>query len=169
MQGYINFLNSLNFMIQIVVQSRRLDVGDYLDRLKTVERAQTNELLKMQTMAYRQYVGELVEFGEIMSKHFYVVIQYAPMKGRQKSFFQRLGEVMSPATAIRLNKEKWEKHSEELDRRVGYVTEGLASIGLNSVRLQTQALIELYYNSYNPIISENQPLEDIHQLQIEGN
>jgi hypothetical protein len=168
-QGYVNFLNSLNFMIQIVIQSRRLDVGDYLDRLKTVERAQTNELLKMQTMEYRRFVEELVDLGEIMSKHFYVVIQYAPMRGRQKSFLQRLGEVLSPAAAIRLSKEKSEKYGEELQRRVDFVTEGLESLGLNSARLQTQALIELYYNSYNPIISENEPLEEINQLRIEGN
>src|SRR3989339_1848524 len=85
--NYVNFLNSIDYPLQIVIQSRPLDIDDYLDRLKKVEREQTNELLRMQTAEYRQYVSELVEIGDIMTKRFYVVVPYDPISDKQKSWF----------------------------------------------------------------------------------
>lgn len=85
--SYVSFLNNIDFPLQIVIQSRELNIDHYLDELKQKEREQTNELLKIQTAEYIQYIKELVAISQIMSKHFYVVVPYNPISDKQKSFF----------------------------------------------------------------------------------
>ena len=48
-----------------------------------------------------------------------------------------------------------------------YIIDGLSSIGLKAVSLDTQSLIELYYNTYNPDIYDQQKIVDINKLDIE--
>src|SRR6185369_16239807 len=72
--AYQNFLNGLDFPIQIVMQSRKLDIHSYLDKLRGVMQQQTNELLRLQTQEYIEYISKLIEFASIMNKTFYVVI-----------------------------------------------------------------------------------------------
>jgi len=166
-QGYAQFLNSFDFPLQIVIQSPKLNIGDYLERLKTVEKEQTNELLRMQTAEYRQYVQELIEIADIMSKRFYVVIPYSPISDKQKGFFTRLKETLSPGSVIHLGHQKFEKYKNELSKRIDYVIDSLASLGLKSVQLDTQSLIELYYNTYNPEISSQEKLVELDKIQVE--
>ena len=73
-QSYVTFLNSLNFPIQVVIQSRPLNIDDYFTRLEAAEKEQTNELLRMQIADYRNFVSELLELEQIMSKRFYVLV-----------------------------------------------------------------------------------------------
>jgi len=166
-QSYINFLNHLEHPLEIVVQSRKLNIDKYLHEIAEKEKAQTNELLKMQIAEYRQFISELVELGEIMSKRFYVVVPYSPGSNKRKSFMERLSEIFSPLSAVRLEEKKFQELKQELDKRVETVISGLTEMGLNAVVLDTQALIELYYNTYNPEVSERQKLSDASQLQIE--
>ncbi len=166
-QSYINFLNHLEHPLEIVVQSRKLNIDKYLREIAEKEKAQTNELLKMQIAEYRQFISELVELGEIMSKRFYVVVPYSPGSNKRKSFMERLSEIFSPLSAVRLEEKKFQELKQELDKRVETVISGLTEMGLNAVVLDTQALIELYYNTYNPEVSERQKLSDASQLQIE--
>lgn len=165
--GYVQFLNSLEFPLQILIQSRKLNIEGYLSMIKEAEKKQTNELLKMQTADYREFISQLVELADIMSKYFYLIVPYAPLKAGKKSFYNRLLEVIYPASKVVLKEEKFKKHKEELNRRVELAISGLASIGLNSVLLDTQSLIELYYNFYNPITSEKERLSDLSKLNIE--
>ena len=165
--NYVGFLNSLDFSIQIVIQSRRLNIEKYLNRLKEEEKKQTNELLKMQIADYKQFVGELIEMGDIMSKRFYVVVPYSPFTNNQKKFFDRLKEVLTPASAIRLNKEKFLKRKRDLMLRVSSVMSGLQSMGVQSALLDTQSLIELYYNVYNPDLMETEKLVPLNNLRVE--
>src|SRR5689334_2471294 len=76
-EAYVQFLNTIDFPLEIVMQSRRLNIDEYLETLKHVEKQQTNELLQMQTREYRQYVAELVQIADIMTKRFYVVVPYS--------------------------------------------------------------------------------------------
>jgi len=167
--GYVQFLNSLDFPLQIIIQSRKLNIESYLSTVKDAERKQTNELLKMQTKDYIEFVGQLVELTDIMSKKFFIVVAYSPLKASKKSFYNRLMEVLYPAAKVVLNEEKFNKYKLELDRRVDRVGSGLSSLGLNIVPLDTQGLIELYYNSYNPAVSEKERITDINKLNIENN
>ncbi len=165
--AYVSFLNSINFPLQIVIQSRHLNIDQYLDRLKEQEREQTNELLRAQIVDYREFIKELVDLSEIMSKKFYVVVPYIPGKVEVKSFMSRLTEVLSPASIIKLKKEKYEHYKDLLEKRVDHVMAGLASMGLNSVRLDTQSLIELYYSTYNPASADTEKLSDIKKLRVD--
>lgn len=166
-QGYITFLNSIDFPIQISVQSRQLNIDNYLEELKKRESEQTNELLRMQTAEYRRYVEELISLGEIMSKRFYLVVPYEPAQDKKKGLLHRLGELFAPAQVIKLNEEKFRNYKLSLDKRVDQVMSGLLSFGISSAQLDTQSLIELYYNTYNPATAKNQKLPDVEKLQVD--
>lgn len=166
-QAYVSFLNSFQFPVQIVVQSRRLNIDPYLDQLKGIEREQTNELLRQQTMTYRSYIEQLVELGNIMTKRFFVVIPYNPLSDKPKSFWERLGEAVKAPEFLKLSEKRFLQRKKDLMSRVDIVATGLVSMSLNPVMLNTQNLIELYRDSYNIGISERQPLDDIRKIQVE--
>jgi len=165
--SYVSFLNSLDFPIQVVVQSRQLQIKPYLKNLIKLEKEQANELLRAQIADYRAFVSELVDIGQIMTKKFFVVVPYDPASSRKKSFWSRLKEVARPAISIRLKEDRFKKRREDLDQRVRKVLGGLQGMSLEVVQLDTQSLIELYYSSYNPDISIAQQLQPVGELQIE--
>lgn len=165
--GYVQFLNTIDFPIQIVIQSRKLDISDYLTRLKQMAKVQVNELLKIQTTEYASYIEQLVELAQIMEKRFYVVVPYSSHTDKQKGFFTRLQEVLTPGRTIKLKESVFLKYSEELDRRASIVMSGLTSIGLKVVPLDTQGLIELLYVAYNPTRGKQKNLPDIKKIRNE--
>jgi len=163
--AYVSFLNNIDFPLQIVIQSRELNIEEYLKRLKQKEKEQTNELLKLQTAEYIQYIKELVSMSKIMNKRFLITVNYDPLSDKQKGFFSRFIDVFKPSTLIKMKEKKFLRRKIELTRRINNVMSGLNSIGLNSVQLDTQGLIELYYNIYNPVTSDNQKLVDVNKLR----
>lgn len=165
--GYISFINSLEWPIQIVIQSRKLNIDAYLEKLKRREAEQTNDLLRMQMKDYSKYVGELVELGEIMTKKFFIVIPYNPLGDKKRRFFDRFFDVFRAPEFIKMKREKFEKYRSELFKRIDFIISGLAGIGVNASALDTQSLIELFYNSYNPVESQNQKMEKTETLRIE--
>jgi len=164
--AYVSFLNNIDFPLQIVIQSRELNIDSYIETLKQKAKEQTNELLKIQTNEYMQYISELISMSKIMNKRFYIVIPYNPMSDKQKSFFSRFFDIFKPGVLIRMKADKFKRRRTELTRRVDNIMSGLGSIGLNAVQLDTQSLIELYYNSYNPSTSASQKLVDVKQLRV---
>lgn len=166
-QGYISFLNSLESPVQILIQSRKLDIDDYLNRLKEQEKTQTNDLLRNQSADYRQFVKELVELGEIMQKKFFVIVPYNPASSKRKGFFARMSEVLSPLVSARLREEQFRQRKKDLMIKVDNVRASLNSMSLISAMLDTQSLIELYYTAYNPQSMQSQKLEKVGNLQIE--
>jgi type IV secretory pathway VirB4 component len=165
--AYVSFLNSLDHPLQIVVQSRKLQIKPYLDRLLEKEHNQENELLRTQIADYRSFVSQLVELGEIMSKQFYVVVPYDPLSNKTKSFWNRASDVINPGRTIKLKGEKFIQRKADLDSRVRQIEGGLTSIGLTVVQLNTQSLIELYFSTYNTDIALTQELAPLEQLQVE--
>lgn len=165
--AYIGFLNFLEFPLQIVIQSRKLDIDGYLDRLKKIEKEQTNELLRMQTSEYRQYVGELVDIGDIMNKRFYVVVPYDPASDKQKSWMKRFFGLFTAARDVKLGKDEFSKRRHSLFQRVEHILTGLASMSLKAVVLDTQSLIELYYNTYNPDVYNQEKLVELNKIRVE--
>ena len=166
-QSYLSFLNSLDFPLQIVIQSRKLNIGKYIDKLAELERGQTNDLLKMQTAEYRQYIKELVELGEIMNKRFFAVVPYSSASDKQKSFFPRLREALRPTLVLQLGQERFRQYRHELMQRVEHVIGGLNSMSLEVAVLDTESLIELYYSTYNPELASVVPMVETDKLQIE--
>lgn len=165
--SYIRFLNNLSFTLQIVIQSRELDIDNYLQYLKVKEKEQINKLLKAQTADYIEYIKELTSLGRIMNKRFYVIVPYDPLTDKHKSFFSSITEALKPATIIKLKEKIFLKYQEMLDRRVDSVSGGLESMGVAVARLDTQSLIELYYKTYNPETARNQNLADLDKIRVE--
>ncbi|OGL73519.1 hypothetical protein A3E39_02120 [Candidatus Uhrbacteria bacterium RIFCSPHIGHO2_12_FULL_60_25] len=168
-QAYMGFLNSIDFPIQIVIQSRRMNIDTYLRSLLDAQKTQTNDLLRAQIADYREYVAQLVQLGDIMQKRFYVVVPLDPASESQKrNFFSRLTEVMTPAVAIRLSEARFQEQRRNLMLRVNTVIGGLQSMSLNAALLDTQSLIELFYTVYNPELFESQRMQDVNKFQLEG-
>lgn len=165
--AYVGFLNALDYPLQIVVQSRKLNVEEYLNRLSEAQRTQTNELLKAQIADYRQFVFELISLGQIMSKRFYVVVPYDPMTNKRKGFFSRMKETITPALSLRLREEQFLQRRKDLMMRADSVASNLGSMSVSAVLLDTQSLIELYYTAYNPDVADSEKLTDIGKLRIE--
>jgi hypothetical protein len=149
-----------------VIQSRELNIDNYINTLKQKEKEQTNELLKIQIGEYTQYINELISMGKIMSKRFYIIIPYSALSEKHRGFFTSLADAFKPTYLVKMKEEKFLRYKKSLEKRVDVVMSGLASMGLNAVQLDTQSLIELYYNTYNPITSKNQQLADVNELRL---
>ena len=147
--NFQRFVNSLEFPIQILMQSRKMEIGSYLDKLKGIAEKQTNELLRVQTLEYVEFISRLIENASIMNKNFYVIV---PL---DESIFPQAGGFFSKifgggkAKAVKQRIENFEKLKEKLENRVTAASANLSSIGLQSAQLKTEGLIQLYYNSYN--------------------
>jgi hypothetical protein len=166
--AYVSFLNNIDHTLQVVIQSRELDIKNYINSLKQREREQTNELLKMQTAEYIQYVSELISLGKIMNKRFYIVVPYDPLSDKHKGFFSSLLELFKPVSLVKMKEKIFNRRRQDLTRRVEHIISGLASMGISSAELDTQGLIELFYNAYNPTTSNNQSLVDVNKLRVGG-
>jgi len=166
-QAYISFLNGLEFPIQMVVQSRQMNIESYIESLKEQQRKTENELLRVQIQDYRNFVSELVELGEIMQKRFYVVVPYDPRRDKKKNFFTRLSEAISPALRIRLKGKEFKSRRDEIIRRTNIIVSQLNSMSVTGVMLDTQSLIELYYLTYNPDLFSAQKLTDLSKVRHE--
>jgi type IV secretory pathway VirB4 component len=167
-QAYMQFLNSLDFPIQVIIQSRRMNIDDYMHKLKEAELVQKNELLRNQIVDYRSYVKQLVDLAEIMQKRFYLVVPYDPTYEGKKGFMDRLNAIMTPLVSIHLTDERFRSHKIALMQRVNNTIAGLQGMSLSAAMLDTQSLIELYYTVYNPELFETQRMTEIGKLQIEG-
>jgi type IV secretory pathway VirB4 component len=164
--SYQNFLNGLEFPLQILMQSRKLDIHGYLDKMQMIMQQQTNELLRMQTQEYIEYIKQLIEYASIMNKSFYVVVpQYANVV--KEGFMQKVSGLFSPSQEVSLKEKNFEHSREELIRRVNQVAGGLGGMGLKCYQLRTEELLELLYNSYNLSSASPLNIESIQDLDIE--
>ncbi len=157
--AFQNFLNSLDFSCQIIVQSRNINITPYLDTVKILEERQVNELLKTQTSSYVEFIKELVKGENIMTKNFYVVVPYAltealGVKGitKQYSFFSFLNKGGSKGQ--QLNQEDFDKCKNQLWQRMEFVAMGLKRCGLDAIPLTTPELIELFWAIHHPTEAE---------------
>ncbi len=147
--NFQRFLNSLEFSVQILMQSRKMEIGTYLEKLKGIAEKQTNELLRVQTLEYVEFISRLIENASIMNKNFYVIVPLdESITPQAAGFFSRIfggGKTKE----LKQKVENFEKLKEKLDNRISAVSSNLSSIGLQSSPLKTEAIIQLYYNSYN--------------------
>ena len=158
---YQNFLNSLSFPIEIVMQSKRLDLTAYLKQLKAFESKEVNELLRMQIADYHAFIEKLITVANIMDKRFYVVIPYL-----SAGFKPSAGSITAASKGpIKITETQFRVAQQELNQRLGTVTSGLNGIGLQVVALNTQPLVELLYGTFNPDEAETQKLDEVENLQ----
>lgn len=167
--SYQNFLNSLKFTTQILVRSQRVDIGPYLERLSEIRRNNDNMLLGVLMDDYINFVDILSQEANIMDKSFFIIIPYYPSADMEKTiqqtknFFKSFSRAKGP-DVTRIDRATYDKALTELNNRVDSVTSGLFQIGIQSVRLNTKELAELYYNFNNPDTAVREPLVDFSKL-----
>jgi len=168
--SYQGFLNSLEFPIQILVRSKRLDLDDYINQVKALGEKQTNKLLQEQTYEYAQYIKRLIEYADIMEKSFYVIIPFDTVKVSNSNIFEKFFSRMKPkdtySDILRRTKD-FEEMKKNISQKINVVKSGLENCGLKVEQLDTQALIELFYNCYNPITSRTVKIRDIKNTSID--
>lgn len=148
-----SFLNSIDFPIQIVVQSRRLDIRPYLLTLEGRMKDQREPLLKLQTAGYISFIREFTEQVAIMRKSFFVVIPYeeAALSSKKGMFGGLFGSKAPKRTGKQSAADaSFEEKQTQLDERVSVVSGGLESCGARTERLKTEEVIELFYKTFNP-------------------
>ncbi len=150
-----DFLNSLDFSVQIVVQSRKLDIRPYIALLEEQEKKQTNSLMKIQTKEYIEFIRNFTESTNIMTKNFFVVVSYSPSSintGKGSGTFSGITDLLpgqSKSTPAR-KESNFEEDRTQLEERVSVVEQGLIRTGIRVVRLGTEEVIELFYKAFNP-------------------
>lgn len=148
-----SFLNTLDFSLQIYVQSRRLNIQPYLELLRTREPAQDNDLMRVQLREYIGFVENLTNEVEIMTKSFFVVIAYTPSSINLSGGISGIGNVFRTKSASEADTESLARFDEDrtqIEQRIAVVTQGLNRIGVRTVTLGTNEIIELFYHLFNP-------------------
>ena len=138
-----NFLNSLDFSCQIVAQSRRLNITPYLDKLKEIERNETNELLKIQIAEYRNFIEEYVEAGTVMKKSFFVIVPFTMLEVTGAKNAKKI-------KILTLTEEDFQRCKFQLRQRMEFLVLGLRRCGLQVVPLTSPELIELFWILHHP-------------------
>ena len=145
-----NFLNSLDFSVQIVIQSKKLDIRPYIALLEDRYKEQSTELMKIQVREYIEFVKAFVESTNIMSKSFFVVIPYDPAL---------INKGNNPLSNVLPKKSKndqqtpdmqFQEYRSQLEQRVAVVEQGLVRCGIRAAELGTEEVVELYYKLFNP-------------------
>ena len=142
-----NFLNSLDFPVQIFIQSRKLDIRPYIAVLEEKYKDQTNDLLRIQTREYIEFVQKFTETTNIMSKNFFVVVSYTPALIKTS---KNPVEALIGRKEGNLNTQDFEESRTQLEQRVAVVEQGLVRIGIRVAELGTEEVIELLYKMFNP-------------------
>lgn len=169
--SYQGFLNSLYFPVQIFVRSQRVDLQPYIEKLDKIRSEHDNMLLAYLMEDYINYIGQLSQHTNIMDKKFYIVVPYFPKTDVQKAldqsknFFSGLGQIFSSKEQhVVINEADLETAKTELRNRVQALLGGLMQCSIQALPLDTQELIELYYDTYNPDTATRQQLKDFNSL-----
>lgn len=169
--SYQGFLNSLYYPIQLFVRSQKVDIRPYIEKLDKIRSEHDNMLLALLMEDYIAFMGDLAMQTNIMDKKFYIVIPYIPTVDAQKAvqasknFLDNLFGVFSNKEQhVIINEADLEAAKTELRNRVQATLSGLLQCGIQGLPLDTQELIELYYDAYNPDTATRQQLKQFGDL-----
>ncbi len=164
-QGYQTFLNSIDFPLQILVHSRKVNIESYTNTLQQRKDQEQSPILQNQIDEYTKFIEGFVEKNAIMEKVFLVVVSFYPtslMPSAQKvsgilSFFGKKKDTSNTAsTNVEAENKLFDENFAQLEQRTNQVTSGLLNMGLEVTVLEDEQLIELFYNFYNPQTVEHQ-------------
>ncbi len=147
-----DFLNSLDFTVQIVVQSRKLDIRPYLALLEEQVKKQTNSLMRIQTGEYIEFIRNFAENTNIMTKHFFIVVPYdsAIIDNSTTKGIRGLIKNSTQSEVKISNQASFDENKTQLEERMSVVEQGLVRTGIRVARLGTEEVIELFYKAFNP-------------------
>jgi type IV secretory pathway VirB4 component len=168
--SYQGFLNSLYFPIQIFVRSQKVDLRPYIEKLDKIRSEHDNMLLALLMEDYTGFMADISMQTNIMDKKFYVVIPFFKPADAQKAVQASksfIGQAFGKKEEkITINEQTLESSKTELRNRIQAVMAGLQQCGVNSVPLDTQELIELYYDAYNPDTATRQKLYNFKEMDV---
>jgi hypothetical protein len=148
-----DFLNSLDFSVEILIQSRRLDIRPYLALLEEQEKKQLNNLMKIQTREYIEFIRSFTESTSIMTKSFIVVVPYDPAivsTGKASPLSSLTNLVNKKNDSSPTPTSTFDENVTQLEERIGVVEQGLVRSGIRVARLGSDEIIELFYKAFNP-------------------
>lgn len=146
-----NFINSLDFSVQMFIQSRKLDIRPYTSLLEGRYKEQVNDLMKIQTREYIEFIKTFVDNTNIMSKSFFVVIPYTPpILAAGESPITKFFGKKKKAPVMVGNTAAFEENRSQLEQRIGVVEQGLVRCGVRVAQLGTEEVVELFYKIFNP-------------------
>lgn len=164
--AYQNFLNSLDFPVQIMISSRKLNITPYLSLLDQTQKQQHNELLRIQTNEYKDFIKNLTEVTNIMSKYFYIVVPFAPVEDLNNGILGKVSAAINPRAVIEERAEVFETYKNQLWQRVDHIAAALEGTSLNFTALTTDELIELFYSAYNPSVYAQHSVKNIQETEV---
>lgn len=162
---YQGFLNSLDFPIQIMAASRKFDIVPYIKMLDAKEKEQENELLRIQTAEYIDFIKGLTEMANIMTESFYLVVPFNVIKIK-KTFMDKIFK-KSKGKRPELQEQEFQEQKTQLWQRLEFAASGLKDVNIKAAPLNTEELIELFYKLYNPSAKENLELEKAKEMRMQ--
>lgn len=160
-------LNSLDSEIQILVQSRKLNLDPYIEKLRQLEDQQQNDLLRIKMQEYIEYIKQMLDQVNIMKKDFYIVVGYESLSDKI-GFLTGFLRSLQPTKIIKKKREDFIKDRSMLMQRVDQIMSRFAALDLKVDLLNTEQLIGLMYNSYNPDTLDTVRLKDIASLNLDS-
>ncbi len=161
LNSFQNFLNTLDFTVQFFIHSRKTNIGGYLERMEERKQNEPNELLKIQIEEYIKFINSFVAENAIISKNFFVVVPYESIViVNQARGLLGIFNKSKPSLKEKTDEEtRLRENLEQLNHRVDQIVNGLGQIGLRAAPLNDEELTELFYNLYNPQLTEKKGLE----------
>lgn len=147
--AYQSFLNALDFSLQLIIHSRKLNIQNYLDKMVAVQQRESNELLKNQASEYIEFIKGFVKKNDIMTKNFFAIVPYDGngVKEIQRGISRFIPFLKKKKQTV---DESREQKVGQLRQRIDEVVGGIEQIGLRAIQLNDDEILELYYNLYNP-------------------
>lgn len=142
-----SFLNTIDFSLQFYIQSRRLNIQPYLEQLLQREPLQDNDLMRIQLREYMEFIRTFTNEVDVMSKSFFIVVPYT---SAQIDFSSNIGAVFGKRKDVAVVDTKFEESRMQLEQRAALVEQGLSRIGVRTIALKNEELVELYYHIFNP-------------------
>lgn len=150
LRQFQTFLNTIDFSIQFYIQSRRLNIQPYLDMLAGREEKQDNDLMKIQLREYMQFIKTFTTEVDVMSKSFFIVVPYTPVAANLQNNLEGFKDLLGGKKDVYFDDKNFMEHKLQLEQRVSLVEQGLSGIGVRTILLQSEELVELYYHIFNP-------------------
>ena len=144
------FLNTIDFSLQFYIQSRRLNIEPYLKLLESRKAKQDNDLMRIQLQEYIKFVSTFTTEVDVMSKSFFVVVPYTPVAANLQSNLKDFKNLIGGKQNVYFDDKNFAEHKMQLEQRVTLVEQGLSRVGVRTILLQNEELVEMYYHIFNP-------------------
>ena len=147
--AYAALINSLSFSMQIVIRTQRKDIINYMKYLDEAEKKITAPKLASLMQGYKKFISESIKKKNVLGKKFYIIIPFSPLElGISKSFKATFNPVRGPLPYSKSYVVK--KAKVILHPRRDHLIRQAGRLGLKLRQLNRTALMELFFDIYNP-------------------